>query len=61
MKAKLFDVIKLKNGQKAIIKQINKENTYTIEVINNKTNELEKRTIKSKEISKILYSRGKEI
>lgn len=60
MKIRLFDVVKLKDGNKAIIKQVNKRNNYLAEIVNDKVNKLEKRMITNKEISRMLYSREKE-
>ncbi len=56
MKIKQFDVIKLNNGNKAIIKNINEKNSYTVEIVNGKTD-----TITDKDIKKVIFTKEREI
>lgn len=56
MKIKQFDVVELKDKNKAIIKSKKKKNSYLIELINEK----ETRIITDKDIKHIIYSREKE-
>ena len=56
MKIKQFDVIKLNNGNKAIIKNINEKNSYTVEIVKGKTD-----TITDKDIKKVIFTKEREI
>jgi hypothetical protein len=56
MKIKQFDVVELKDNNKAIIKSKKKRNNYLVELIN----EQETRIINDKDIKHIIYSRKKE-
>lgn len=60
MKIKQFDVVELKDKNKAIIKKINKRNSYLVEVINEKGIKVSEKTIADIDINKMLYSRRKE-
>lgn len=60
MKIKQFDVVELKDKNKAIIKKINKRNSYLVEVINEKGIKVGEKTIADIDINKMLYSRRKE-
>ena len=51
------DVIELKNGNKAIIINKNNRNQYIAKIINSNGVTIEKKAIKDKEISKILYKK----
>ena len=55
MKIKKFDVVELKNGNRATIIDIIDKNNYFAEVVNAYGMTLEKREIQYKEISKIIY------
>lgn len=57
MRYNKFDVIELKNGNKAIIINKNNRNKYIAEIINTYGVTIEKKAITSKEISKILYKK----
>lgn len=57
MKYNKFDVIELKNGNKAIIINKNNRNQYIAKIINSNSVTIEKKAIKDKEISKILYKK----
>lgn len=56
MKIKQFDVVELKDNNKAIIKSKKKRNNYLVELIN----EQETRIITDKDIKHIIYSRKEE-
>lgn len=56
MKIKQFDVVELKDNNKAIIKSKKRRNSYLVELIN----EQETRIITDKDINDIIYSREKE-
>ena len=60
MKVKQFDVVKLKNNQLAIIKNIKNKNEFVIEVISEDKERIEHRTITDKEIEKVIYTKKKE-
>lgn len=57
MRYNKFDVIELKNGNKAIIINKNNRNQYIAKIINSNGVTIEKKAIKYKEISKILYKK----
>lgn len=57
MRYNKFDVIELKNGNKAIIINKNNRNQYIAKIINSNGVTIEKKAIKDKEISKILYKK----
>ena len=52
---KQFDVVKLKNNDKAIIKKVINKKEYLAHIINDNNNELKELTITNKEIEKVLY------
>lgn len=56
MRIKQFDVVELKDNNKAIIKSKKKRNSYLVELIN----EQETRIITNKDINNIVYSKEKE-
>ena len=55
MKIKNFDVVELKNKNKAVILEIYKRKRYYAEIVNDKGNTIDKKEITSKEIDKIIY------
>ena len=55
MKIKKFDVVELKNKNKAVILEIYKRKKYYAEIVNDKGNTIDKKEIISKEIDKIIY------
>lgn len=57
MKIKQFDVVELKNKNKAIIKNVNKRNSYLAEIINESGKKIQEKIIIDKDIKKILYSK----
>lgn len=57
MRYNKFNVIELKNGNKAIIINKNNRNQYIAKIINSNGVTIEKKAIKDKEISKILYKK----
>ena len=57
MRYNKFDVIELKNGNKAIIINKNNRNQYIAKIINSNGVTIEKKAIEDKEISKILYKK----
>lgn len=57
MRYNKFDVIEFKNGNKAIIINKNNRNQYIAKIINSNGVTIEKKAIKDKEISKILYKK----
>lgn len=59
MRIKQFDVVKLKNNKKAIIKKIYKRKNYLIEIICNDRMKIEKQIISYKDIDDVIYSRKK--
>ena len=61
MRYNKFDVIELKNGNKAIIINKNNRNQYIAKIINSNGVTIEKKAIKDKEISKILYKKYNNI
>lgn len=56
MKIKRFDVVELKNNNKATILEI-MDNGYLVEIVDNKGKTLETRNITQDEIKKIIYTR----
>lgn len=60
MKIRKFDVVELKNRNKAIILMINKEKSYLAEIIDKEGKSLERKIIIKKEINRVIYSRNKE-
>lgn len=55
MKIKKFDVVELKNKNKAVILEIYKRKRYYAEIVNDKGETINKKEITSKEIDKIIY------
>lgn len=60
MKIKKFDVVELKNKNKAVILDIYKRKKYYAEIVNNKGRTIDKKEITSKEIYKIIYRKENE-
>lgn len=60
MKIKQFDVVKLKNNKKAIIKKIYKRKNYLIEIISNDRTKIEQKIITHKDIDDVIYSKKKD-
>lgn len=60
MKIKQFDVVKLKNNKKAIIKKICKRKNYLIEIISNDRTKIEQKIITNKDIDDVIYSKKKD-
>lgn len=60
MRIKQFDVVKLKNNKKAIIKKIYKRKNYLIEIISNDKMKIEQKIITYKDIDDVIYSRKKD-
>lgn len=60
MRIKQFDVVKLKNNKKAIIKKIYKRKNYLIEIISNDRMKIEQKIITYKDIDDVIYSRKKD-
>lgn len=59
MQIRIFDVVKLNNNNKAIIK--NKENNlYKVEIIDTKGNSKNFKIIKEEDIAEILYTKNKK-
>ena len=54
MKIKKFDVVELKNKNKAVILEIYKRKKYYAEIVNDKGNTIYKKEITSNEIDKII-------
>lgn len=52
---KKFDVVELKNKNKAVILEIYKRKRYYAEIVNDKGETINKKEIISKEIDKIIY------
>lgn len=57
MRIKQFDVVELKNKNKAVILEIYKGKKYYAEIVNNSGITIEKRIIKDDEIKNIIYSK----
>lgn len=55
MKIKKFDVVELKNKNKAVILEIYKRKKYYAEIVNDKGKTIDKKEISSKEIDKVIY------
>lgn len=55
MKIKKFDVVELKNKNKAVILEIYKRKKYYAEIVNDKGETINKKEITSKEIDKVIY------
>lgn len=58
MKVKRFNVVELKDGNRAIILDINKDK-YLAEIVNNKGITINKKMITDNDISKIIYDKNK--
>ncbi len=58
MKIKQFDVVELKDKDKAIIKKVISKKKYLIQII--KQNEVQERYITNKDINKVVYSKEKQ-
>ncbi len=57
MKIKQFDVVELKNRNKAVILEIYKRKKYYVEIVNDKGITIDKRIITDDEINDIIYSK----
>ena len=57
---KQFDVIKLKNSGKAIIKRIISKKEYIVQIINDNEKEIQEKIITNKDVEKVLYSKEKQ-
>lgn len=57
MKIKQFDVVELKDSNKATILEIYKGKKYYAEIVNNKGKTIDIKEITLKEINKIVYRR----
>ncbi len=57
MKIKQFDVVELKNRNKAVILEIYKRKKYYVEIVNDKGITIDKRIITDDEIKNIIYSK----
>ena len=57
MKINKFDVVELKDGNRATIIEVKDKNVYFAEVVNAYGITLDKRDIQEKEIDKIIYNR----
>lgn len=55
MKIKKFDVVELKNKNKAVILKIYKRKKYYAEIVNDKGKTIDKTEITSKQIDKVIY------
>lgn len=55
MKIKKFDVVELKNKNKAVILEIYKRKKYYAEIVNNSGVTIEKKIITNDEIKNIIY------
>ena len=56
---KQFDVVKLKNNNKAIIKRVFSKKEYLVQIINDENKEIQEQKITSKDVEKVLYSKEK--
>lgn len=59
MKIKKFDVVELKNKNKAVILEIYKRKRYYAEIVNDKGKTVTKRDIINNEIKNVIYSKEK--
>lgn len=55
MKIKKFDVVELKNKNKAVILEIYKRKKYYAEIVNDNGKTIDKKEITSKQIDKVIY------
>lgn len=60
MKIKQFDVVELKDKNKATILEKYKGQKYYAEIVNNKGKTIDKRQIELKQINKIIYKKDFE-
>lgn len=60
MKIRIFDVVELKNKNKAIILKIEKGKYYFAEIIDKDRKKVERKNIIKEEINRVVYSRNKE-
>lgn len=61
MKIKKFDVVELKDNNRAIILAIQQKNKYFAEVVNRDGITIDTRQISNDDIKKIIYSRESQI
>ena len=55
MKIKKFDVVEMKDKNKAVILEIYKRKRYYAEIVNNKGKTIDKKEITLKQINKVIY------
>lgn len=60
MKIKKFDVVELKDKNKAVILEIYKRKQYYAEIVNDKGKTIDKKEITSKQIDKVIYRKEVE-
>ncbi len=60
MKIRKFNVVELKNKNKAIILMTNKGKSYFAEIIDKDGKTLERKIIIKKEINRVIYNKEKE-
>lgn len=60
MKLKKFNVVELKNNNRATILEVKGNNQYFVEIVNASGVTLENKIIMKNDINKVIYSRGKE-
>lgn len=60
MKLKIFNVVELKNGNRATIIDIKDKNKYVAEIVNAYGITISKRVITDDEINKIIYNQEKQ-
>lgn len=61
MKYKIFDVVRMKNNNKATILDILEKNKYFVEIVNIKGETVDKKVITENEIEKPEFIKGKLI
>lgn len=61
MKINKFDVVELKNGNRATILDINEKNNYFVEIVNAYGITVAKENISINEIDKIIYSKTRNL
>lgn len=60
MKIKQFDVVELKNKNKAIIKKVISKKEYLTQIINGNDDKIQEKVITDKDIERVIYSKEKE-
>lgn len=61
MKVNKFDVVELKDGNRATIIEVKNKNTYFAEIVNAYGITLEKRNISNEEINQLIYNKDNEL